>query len=97
MDKVNSNKRLKRLRKRMPFKKSLEELLACEVPEELLPTGAQGLPLGRLNFQEAILLSQILKALNGDTQSAVFLRDSSGNKLKEAEKQEMPNKKFEDF
>ncbi|MDR1183387.1 MAG: hypothetical protein LBK67_01155 [Coriobacteriales bacterium] len=33
-----------------------------------------------ITLQEAILLSQALKAANGDTQAATFIRDTSGNK-----------------
>lgn len=37
-----------------------------------------------ITVQEAILLAQIQKALNGDTKAAEYVRDTSGNKLKEA-------------
>ena len=36
-----------------------------------------------ITVQEAILLKQIQKAMKGDTRAAEFIRDSSGNKLKE--------------
>lgn len=36
-----------------------------------------------ITVQEAILLAQIKKAVKGDTKAAEFVRDSSGNKLKE--------------
>lgn len=36
-----------------------------------------------ITVQEAIMLAQIKKAVNGDTRAAEFVRDSSGNKLKE--------------
>ena len=36
-----------------------------------------------ITVQEAIMLAQIKKAVKGDTKAAEFVRDSSGNKLKE--------------
>jgi hypothetical protein len=36
-----------------------------------------------ITVQEAIMLAQIQKAMKGDTRAAEFVRDSSGNKLKE--------------
>lgn len=36
-----------------------------------------------LTVDQAILLAQVKKALKGDTSSAVFIRDTSGNKLAE--------------
>lgn len=36
-----------------------------------------------ITVQEAIMLAQIKKAMKGDTRAAEFIRDSSGNKLKE--------------
>ena len=37
-----------------------------------------------ITVQEAIMLQQVRKALEGDTKAAEYLRDTSGNKLKEA-------------
>ena len=37
-----------------------------------------------ITVQEAILYAQIQKALKGDTKAAEYVRDTSGNKLKEA-------------
>lgn len=37
-----------------------------------------------ITVQEAILFQQIKKALEGDTKAAEYVRDTSGNKLKEA-------------
>lgn len=37
-----------------------------------------------ITVQEAIMLQQVKKALEGDTKAAEYLRDTSGNKLKEA-------------
>lgn len=36
-----------------------------------------------ITVQEAIMLAQVKKAVKGDTKAAEFIRDSSGNKLKE--------------
>ena len=36
-----------------------------------------------ITVQEAIMLAQIQKAINGDTKAAEYVRDTSGNKLKE--------------
>ena len=90
--------RRKKLRKSKAFRKTLEELLSIAVPSELLPSQIKNV-IGDsvINYQEAILLAQIIKAANGDTQSAVFLRDTSGNKLKDGERPEEIKRKFEDF
>ena len=90
--------RRKKLRKSTAFRKTLEELLSLAVPSELVPSQIKN-AVGEetLNYQEVILLAQILKAANGDTQSAVFLRDTSGNKLKDGERPEEIKRKFEDF
>ena len=37
-----------------------------------------------ITVQEAIMLAQIQKAMKGDTRAAEFIRDSSGNKLKDS-------------
>ena len=75
----------------------MKDLLALEAPKEALAEPLKQTPLGEvINYREAILLAQIIKAYNGDTQAAVFVRDSSGNKLKDSEKEEK-KKKFEDF
>ena len=36
-----------------------------------------------ISVQEAIMLAQIKKAIEGDTKAAEYIRDTSGNKLKE--------------
>ena len=36
-----------------------------------------------ITVQEAIMLAQIKKAMKGDTRAAEYIRDTSGNKLKE--------------
>ena len=96
--KKDGKKSKKRVRERVSFKETLDSLLALELPNEALPAAIQNSSVGgRLNYREVILLLQILKACGGDTQAAVFLRDTSGNKLKDAEKQQTSNLKFEDF
>ncbi len=88
----------RKIRKGKSFKKTLDSLLSQAVSYEKLPEPLKRATEGEtINYQEAILLAQIIKAMGGDTQSAVFLRDSSGNKLKESEKQEEKRLKFEDF
>ena len=88
----------KKLRKGTSFKKTLDTLLSQVARYELLPEAIKRATEGEeINYQEAILLAQIIKATNGDTQSATFLRDSSGNKLKDGEVKEEIRKKFEDF
>lgn len=37
-----------------------------------------------ITVQEAIMLAQIQKAVKGDTKAAEYIRDTSGNKLKDA-------------
>lgn len=87
----------RRLKKDASFKESLKSLLALEAPKDALVEPLKETPLGdTISYREAILLAQIIKAYNGDTQAAVFIRDSSGNKLKDSEKEEK-KKKFEDF
>ena len=94
----NGKKSKKRVRELVSFKETLDSLLALELPNEALPAAIRNSPVGgRLNYREVILLMQIIKASGGDTQAAVFLRDTSGNKLKDAEKQQTSNLKFEDF
>lgn len=87
----------RRLKRDASFKESLKSLLALEAPKDALVEPLKETPLGdTISYREAILLAQIIKAYNGDTQAAVFIRDSSGNKLKDSEKEEK-KKKFEDF
>ncbi len=95
--KSDKPRKKRRLKSDESFKDSLKGLLAKEAPPEALPSPLKETPLGEtISYREAILLAQIIKAYNGDTQAAVFVRDSSGNKLKDSEKEEK-KKKFEDF
>ncbi len=80
------------------FKKSLSKILNMVISPETVAQAVRSTPLGEnITYQEAILIAQILKASNGDTQAATFLRDSSGNKLKETTEKESDIKSFEDF
>lgn len=87
----------KRRKKDESFKEALKSLLSLQAPPEALADALRQTPLGNsISYREAILLAQIIKAYNGDTQAAVFVRDSSGNKLKDGDTDEK-KKKFEDF
>ncbi len=89
--------RIKRKRK-ISFKGSLEKILSMQVLPKSVSEAVLKTPLGNaITYQEAILLAQAIKASNGDTQAAVFIRDSSGNKLKDKEGDTPRAKKFEDF
>lgn len=79
------------------FAESLCTLLSTRVSREGVPESLLKTPLGEnITYQEAILIAQINKALNGDTQAAVFIRDTSGNKPKDGA-MFIKAKKFEDF
>ena len=98
----NSSTRKKRgrvkRRETESFKKSLANILSMVIAPETVAEAVKRTPLGaNITYQEAILIAQILKASNGDTQAAVYLRDTSGNKLKEGQDKEPDVKSFEDF
>ena len=96
----NGNKRVtKKTRKASEsFKSTLSKVLSLKIAPGTVSESVLKTPLGdKITYQEAILIAQILKAANGDTQSATFLRDTSGNKLKEKEAEKILFKKFEDF
>ena len=80
------------------FKEALNELLSRSVSVGTMPEaikrGAEG---ESITLLEAVLLAQINKAICGDTSSATFLRDTSGNKLKDASAEIQTNKRFEDL
>lgn len=71
--------------KEISFKNRLIELLEKRV--ELDDNGAPILDhrmLGKkYTYLDLVLLSQIKKAISGDNSSASFIRDTSGNKLKD--------------
>ena len=86
-----------RRRKRRSFKDTLDEILSMTVTPSTVADAVRRTALGdNISYAEAILLAQVIKASNGDTQAAVFIRDTSGNKLKERER-ELLNKRYEDF
>lgn len=79
------------------FPSSLEKILSMRRADGSVPEALTRTKLGSdITYQEAILLAQVMKALNGDTQAAVFVRDSSGNKPKDCAVF-TKSKKFEDL
>lgn len=97
-EKKKRRRKAKSLSENTSFKESFAKILALEVPSEALADVIKESPLGeKISYQEAILLAQIIKATNGDTQAATFVRDTSGNKIKETDGKEIQRKKFEDF
>ena len=79
------------------FPSSLEKILSMRIADGSVPEALTKTKLGSdITYQEAILLAQVIKALNGDTQAAVFVRDSSGNKPKDCAVF-TKSKKFEDL
>lgn len=87
-----------RKRKVQRFKKVLDQILSMVISPETVSEAVKKTPLGEnITYQEAILIAQVLKASNGDTQAAVFLRDTSGNKLKDGACDDTPERSFESF
>jgi hypothetical protein len=85
-------------RRGAPFKQTLDLILNTVISPNTVAEAVKATPLGdKITYQEAILIAQVLKASNGDTQAAVFLRDTSGNKLKELKDSGFDVKSFEDF
>ena len=86
-------------RKNERFKKALDSILSMVISPETVAEAVKKTPLGdNITYQEAILIAQVLKASNGDTQAAVFLRDTTGNKLKDGfEEEEKKCRPFESF
>jgi len=86
------------MKKAKRFKEVLNRLLSRRISVNSLPDaikrGAKG---EKITLLEAVLLSQINKAICGDTSSATFLRDTSGNKLKDSSGEIVENAKFEDL
>ena len=67
------------------FRQTLKRILSTIIAPETVAQAVKSTPLGeKITYQEAILIAQVLKASNGDTQAASFIRDTSGNKLKDA-------------
>lgn len=65
------------------FKKRLEELLSKRVKEKDGRVDFDALINNKTTYLDLVLIAQIKKACGGDTSSANFLRDTSGNKLKD--------------
>lgn len=60
---------------------SLKDGKIADIEKIKSVAGLKGL---NISVQEAIMLAQIQKALKGDTKAAEYIRDTSGNKLKES-------------
>ena len=85
-------------RKQKRFKEVLNELLSRRVSVGTLPEAIKrGARAENITLLEAVLLAQINKAIGGDTSSATFLRDTSGNKLKDSTGEIIANARFEDL
>ena len=71
-------------RHRKTFKECLEWALQLKSPQnrlkDLKEKYGKDLPEEELNILDGIILQQVDRALNGDTQSAAFVRDSAGQK-----------------
>jgi hypothetical protein len=75
-------------REKKAMKDTLATLLSMPLKDGMADDIDQIKSIASLNgknitVQEAIMLAQIKKAVKGDTKAAEFVRDSSGNKLKE--------------
>lgn len=80
------------------FKEVLNQLLSRRVNVGTLPeTIKRGVKGEKITLLEAVLLAQINKAIGGDTSSATFLRDTSGNKLKDSTGEIATSVRFEDL
>ena len=89
---------MKKAKQQKRFKDELNTLLAREIDVNLLPEGVKrGITEDTVTLLEAVLLAQINKAIGGDTSSATFLRDTSGNKLKDSLGETETIKSFEDL
>ena len=75
-------------REKKAMKETLEMLLSMSLQEGKVANLDKIKSIAALNgknitVQEAIMLKQIQKAMKGDTKAAEYIRDTSGNKLKE--------------
>ena len=76
-------------RERKAMKDTLGALLTMPLNDEAVTDieeiqSIAGLNGKNITVQEAIMLAQIKKAVKGDTKAAEYIRDTSGNKLKDA-------------
>ena len=87
------------MKKSLKFKDTLNKLLSKKVDVGTMPEQIQKLSSGKkITLLEAVLISQINKAIGGDNTAAAFLRDTSGNKLKDVTPTDNVVKiKFEDL
>ena len=89
---------VKKAKQQKRFKEELNTLLARKIDVNLLPEGVKrGVTEDSITLLEAVLLAQINKAIGGDTSSATFLRDTSGNKLKDSCGETETGRSFEDL
>lgn len=75
-------------RERKAMKDTLETLLSMSLENGTVDDLEEIQSIAAINgknitVQEAIMLAQIQKAIMGDTKAAEYIRDTSGNKLKE--------------
>lgn len=75
-------------REKKAMKDTLGTLLTMSLKEGTITdiekiTNVASLKGLNISVQEAIMLAQIQKALKGDTKAAEYIRDTSGNKLKD--------------
>jgi hypothetical protein len=87
------------VKKANSFKSRLDKLLSKRVKIEENGRVRVGYDvLGQKStLLDVILMAQIIKASNGDTSSASFLRDTSGNKLKDVVLDETECELFEEL
>lgn len=76
-------------REKKAMKDTLASLLSMSLEDKSVVDIEDIQSLASLNgrnitVQEAIMLAQIQKAIKGDTKAAEYIRDTSGNKLKDA-------------
>lgn len=74
-------------RKKKEMRETLQELMKLTVhggPADKLQNLAE-VKGKNITAEQAILLAQIQRAMRGDTQAAVFVRDTSGNKPKDVQ------------
>ncbi len=77
------------MKEQKSFKDVIDRLLTREIKKTLLPEAvARLVEEEAISVLEAILLAQVNKAICGDNSSASFLRDTSGNKLKDKANEE---------
>lgn len=89
--------RKRRVKEPPTFVDTLDKMLSCTVQAELLPESIKSSLPRNSTYLDAVLMAMIIKAMGGDTQASVYLRDTSGNKLKDGAKEKRAKKRFEDF